>query len=1035
MPSLPPRHGSTAPAKGALLGGSDGSGPGKARPAVPIKPRFLTRCDQGPSDHETPDIQLFQFNGEDASPKTLLQHVEPIAEPEESESGDSSSLTHANHDDQLLERPHAAKRSSSPLSAFSQGLGNLQVKKPDFFRAIPDGAQSVAKSLPQRFQGATGQVAKAAGAFQNEAPKVFRSAVSATQNAITGVGTGVKKALPKLHDPTHLSADIRDLTSLHIGNEGLCSHCSTLDLSMCFDQAAGTSQPYRYWTTPLSRVVLHKEWCALCRLLCKMLSRPQHDPLRSDEIKSHINPAWLRDVPFSEWVSKGYITKDEYWPFGRSHRNMAGATHLVKPMGRVAWQAVKTGYRLYSMEQARRQGDRSRFNNASSKVSRAKYARAALVAITVSTAHAEAPGLLLGELLGCSNREGAEEGVLSSFVLRAVTDRLTVRVRPGKPLTYGQVLDPQWVEPSLARLWLMDCETRHGKQCSEHGWAVAMQKPDFLRVIDVEKMCVVVVSNPHTCRYVALSYVWGNFPVLKLRYANADELSQPLGLQRNIRSLPRTVLDAMEVTRATGERYLWCDSLSILQENTAESREQIANMDRVYGSALFTIVASQGKDANAGLRGVRRRDGSEGEPRTVDQPVARLKGNLSVIAPFGPARGESATDVWDTRAWTFQERALSRRMLFFANGEMTWHCRGNVGREDMDALPAPYSVSPLHWLALRPRHLGVGMDNYWQDGSFEKTRNGRTHFVRSAVFEEYAKVVAQYSRREMSFEEDAVNALAGLLRIFSVAFGSETVSGLPTTLLDAALLWQPGSSVVRRDPRLGIPSWSWAGWKGGVQYPQPLQIKRDESEHMSSVEGVQPMMRYFMIDKNTGRLTPVNGHGRGLPLRDSDVPQEWEAHAPRSNCCDLAHTCTTPDPFDMDPKIVPHLNAQHLIFWCASSKFMVSDLNSPPCSVAGKAAVLDMDHNPVGVARFDNAAEHDSARTAFVLAPTEAILLAEAHDSALSEGFVDDRFGCYTLMLIQTDEMTGVARRRGLAWVAKPGWIASDPSLRLVCLG
>lgn len=105
----------------------------------------------------------------------------------------------------------------------------------------------------------------------------------------------------------------------------------------------------------------------------------------------------------------------------------------------------------------------------------------------------------------------------------------------------------------------------------------------------------------------------------------------------------------------------------------------------------------------------------------------------------------------------------------------------------------------------------------------------------------------------------------------------------------------------------------------------------------------------------------------------------------------------------MDPKIVPHLNAQHLIFWCASSKFMVSDLNSPPCSVAGKAAVLDMDRNPVGVARFDNAAEHDSARTAFVLAPTEAILLAEAHDSALSEGFVDDRFGCYTLMLIQTN--------------------------------
>lgn len=64
-----------------------------------------------------------------------------------------------------------------------------------------------------------------------------------------------------------------------------------------------------------------------------------------------------------------------------------------------------------------------------------------------------------------------------------------------------------------------------------------------------------------------------------------------------------------------------------LQENTEEALEQIANMDRVYGSALVTFVAAEGADAHAGLRGVRREqvlvaDRSEGIPRRVSQPSA-----------------------------------------------------------------------------------------------------------------------------------------------------------------------------------------------------------------------------------------------------------------------------------------------------------------------------------------------------------------------------------------------------------------------------
>jgi hypothetical protein len=54
-----------------------------------------------------------------------------------------------------------------------------------------------------------------------------------------------------------------------------------------------------------------------------------------------------------------------------------------------------------------------------------------------------------------------------------------------------------------------------------------------------------------------------------------------------------------------GERYLWVDSLCIVQDDPQEKHGQIANMDAIYGNAILTINAAAGQDANAGLPGVR----------------------------------------------------------------------------------------------------------------------------------------------------------------------------------------------------------------------------------------------------------------------------------------------------------------------------------------------------------------------------------------------------------------------------------------------
>lgn len=144
-------------------------------------------------------------------------------------------------------------------------------------------------------------------------------------------------------------------------------------------------------------------------------------------------------------------------------------------------------------------------------------------------------------LMGYGRKLGSELQCLSSFRLRTVSTEVS-KLLHSEPesscLSYGRLLDPNWVDPSIGVLWLRECELRHGSECSEHGWAIAMQKPGFLRAIDVEDFCVKEIPDPARCRYVALSYVWGGASIVKLVQDNMLNLMSKDGLRRYMHELP-----------------------------------------------------------------------------------------------------------------------------------------------------------------------------------------------------------------------------------------------------------------------------------------------------------------------------------------------------------------------------------------------------------------------------------------------------------------------------------------------------------------
>lgn len=161
-------------------------------------------------------------------------------------------------------------------------------------------------------------------------------------------------------------------------------------------------------------------------------------------------------------------------------------------------------------------------------------------------------------------------------------------------IAYGGRTRPSLADVRLFRNWLALCDKIHGKDC-----IVQINRCPLTRLIDVQESCIVEVVADHLYSYLALSYVWGHAKVLLLTKENRASLMLVDALKDQ--NLSQTISDAMLLTEKLGERYLWVDSLCIVQDDDADKAELIPRMDLIYSQAVLTIVAAAGSDANAGL--------------------------------------------------------------------------------------------------------------------------------------------------------------------------------------------------------------------------------------------------------------------------------------------------------------------------------------------------------------------------------------------------------------------------------------------------
>ncbi|UPL01909.1 hypothetical protein LCI18_012843 [Fusarium solani-melongenae] len=336
--------------------------------------------------------------------------------------------------------------------------------------------------------------------------------------------------------------------------------------------------------------------------------------------------------------------------------------------------------------------------------------------------------------------------------------------------------------PACVRLvhrWLDECVNNHPSCGSLHDPVLPTRVLD----LGVDASARVSLWEPmgRRGRYACLSYCWGKS---EFTVTTRGNLKDHLELGIELKDLPQTFQDAVEITRELKLRYLWIDALCIIQDDDDHEdwKRECGNMASIYRNSYLTIAAAWATSANAGCF-------TAPDPGVAIGPVVMRK--LSHF-PFTATPESSADFPILTRGWTFQERLLARRVIYFGRQEIVWQC-----------------------IEMYTCECGAG------NGSPPvATRFNSDNQITIEDSRAWRQLAMQYSPLQLTCPNDKLPALSGLAQAIRPRGQESYLAGLwKETLLDD-MCWKVDSPKAKKphQARWRAPSWSWASIDGPISY-------------------------------------------------------------------------------------------------------------------------------------------------------------------------------------------------------------------------
>lgn len=308
------------------------------------------------------------------------------------------------------------------------------------------------------------------------------------------------------------------------------------------------------------------------------------------------------------------------------------------------------------------------------------------------------------------------------------------------------------------------------------------------------------ISQRERGDYLALSYRWGNQDSSHKRLLTLKENLAAHCQNIPLDQFPKTFREAIEVSRNLEIRYLWIDSVCIVQDDEADWETEANRMASVYSEAVATIFADRAAHCDDGLFPTTE-EKTLSSVRVLKRKPAKLSrvDKLYVQLQVDEGVAESTENFYDLfypanqgvsplaeRAWALQEEYLSRRSIYFTSTEIEWKC-------------AEFTACS--------GDLGTYYPKMNQDKPSKKL---------APLWE---GLVEDFTSRKLTYETDRLIAIAGIAAKMS-APPKDYLGGLWRSQLNTNILWKPaGSAAQRSRPAQFIaPSWSWAAVSSPIQF-------------------------------------------------------------------------------------------------------------------------------------------------------------------------------------------------------------------------
>ena len=192
---------------------------------------------------------------------------------------------------------------------------------------------------------------------------------------------------------------------------------------------------------------------------------------------------------------------------------------------------------------------------------------------------------------------------------------------------------------------------------------------------DLEADLRLAESKGRQDRYVCLSYCWGGTIDIQLTRDRYQDYTKGIAWDM----LPHGYRDAISLTRRLGIRYIWIDSLCIVQDDEDDWREQAAQMATIFQGAYVTIAATSATSPSAGYFSVSPRQYLAKRLYYRDEKgvthaayARRTIPHFFSSTAFGQSGYSLDRSPLLSRGWVFQERLLSPRILHLGAVEMAW---------------------------------------------------------------------------------------------------------------------------------------------------------------------------------------------------------------------------------------------------------------------------------------------------------------------------------------------------------------------------